>query len=46
MPHSEIDATHETALTNSGFAAIRELHAERVAFESWSQFVLEALTSE
>jgi predicted NUDIX family phosphoesterase len=33
----------EAALTHAGFAPINELYSERAAFESWSQFALEAL---
>jgi predicted NUDIX family phosphoesterase len=33
----------ESALTDAGFARIADLHADRTAFETWSQFVLEAL---
>lgn len=33
----------EAALTRSGFAAIAELRSQRDEFETWSQFVLDAL---
>src|SRR5262245_46904983 len=33
----------EPALAHAGFAPFADLHAERAAFESWSQFVLAAL---
>lgn len=35
----------ETALADAGFAPISELHASRQSFETWSQFVLEALVT-
>jgi hypothetical protein len=33
----------EADLCDAGFAPIRELNADRAAFELWSQFVLDAL---
>jgi predicted NUDIX family phosphoesterase len=35
----------EADLCDAGIAPLAELHADRTAFESWSQFVLDALTS-
>jgi predicted NUDIX family phosphoesterase len=35
----------ETDLCDAGFAPVAELNTDRAAFESWSQFVLDALAS-
>lgn len=35
----------EMALTDAGFAPIHELHSDRGRFESWSQFVLDAIVT-